>query len=232
MSKKVYNACSDNVRALLKHRRRIKILVNKAIRNKDNQTIDSLTKLYALLYSSYVEVSFIKLIHTYGAFSESEISQIQSKRNLEEKWQKCVELLFSRINSPTNLGENANKKQKLTRILDEYIIKPSQIRNKVAHGQWVVCLNNACTDINNDTTNELQNLDFVIIDRYFSIYKQFQQCILDLSVSPKTHYRDYYSIITNLEQYIESTKKWSMESKINDILTSPKNKRQLVRNSK
>lgn len=232
MSRTVYNACRDNVKALLKHRNRIKGLVNEAIRDKDNSTIDSLTKLYALLYSSYVEVSFIKLIHTYGAFSESEIRQIQSQRNLEEKWQKCVELLFSRINTSTNLGEIANKKQKLTRILKEYIINPSQIRNKVAHGQWVICLNNECTDINKDTTNELQNLDFVIIDRYFSIYKQFQQCILDLSISPKTHYRDYYLIITDLEEYIESTKKWSMESKINDILTSPKYKRQQDRNRK
>lgn len=36
----------------------------------------SLTKVYALLYSTYVETSFLKLIHTPKAFIESEIMQI------------------------------------------------------------------------------------------------------------------------------------------------------------
>lgn len=45
-----------------------------------------------------------------------------------------------KINNRANLGEIANKKQTLNRILDKYIIAPSQMRNKIAHGQWSVCL--------------------------------------------------------------------------------------------
>jgi len=184
----------------------------------------SLTKMYALLYSAYAEVSFLKLIHTPQAFSESEISEIERGQNLEEKWNKCLEFAFNKLNSNANLGEIANKKRTLQRLLKEYIIGPSQIRNKVAHGQWIICLNNDCTQVNNDTTLKMQQLDFVRINRYFTVYERFQQCILDLAVSQKTHYRDYYIVITDLENYIDSTKSWSLETKKQKILLSQKNK--------
>ncbi len=79
-----------------------------------------------------------------------------------------------------------------------------------------------CTRVNPDITLKMQQLVFVKIDRFFSIYEKFQQCILDLSVSQKTHYRDYYTIITELEEYIDSTKVWSLESKKQKILSSKK----------
>lgn len=222
MSEEIFRASVLNVKDLEKQRKRITSLVNRAIREKKDSDLNSMTKLYALLYSAYAEVSFLKLIHTPNAFENSEINQIESKRNLEEKWCKCVELAFKRLNNMSNLGEIANKKQTLNRILEKYIIKPSQMRNKIAHGQWIECLNNTCTKVNCDATLEMQQLDFVKIDRYFLIYKKFQQCVLDLMLSPSTHYRDYYTIIVGLEEYIESTKEWSIETKKKEILSSRK----------
>lgn len=222
MSEEIFRASVLNVKDLDKQRRIITALVNRAIRERKDTDLNCLTKVYALLYSAYAEVSFLKLVHTPNAFNDSEIFQIESERNLEEKWAKCVELSFKRLGRNSNFGEIANKKQTLNRILKNYIIKPSQIRNKVAHGQWIECLNNNCTKVNSDATLEMKQLDFVKIDRYFSIYKKFQQCILDLMLSPKTHYRDYYVIMVELEKYIESTKLWSLETKKKQILTSRK----------
>lgn len=225
MAEDIYKACVENVKDLKKHKNRLVALTNRAIREKNDADLETLTKFYALLFSAYAEDSFLKLIHTPRAFSENEIIDIQHGRNLEEKWKKCVELAFSKINNRANLGEIANKKQTLNRILNSYIIDPSQIRNKIAHGQWKVCLNNECTRINDETTNEMLQLDFVKIDRYFSIYEQFQQCVLDLLISPKTHYRDYYSVITALDEYINSTESWTLETKKEKILSSPKAQR-------
>ncbi len=129
--------------------------------------------------------------------------QIMAEHNLEEKWVKCVNLAFNRLNI-TNLGEVANKKQTLNRLMQEYIIKPSLIRNKVTHGQWIYCLNSDCTKINQNTITQIGNLDFVKIERYFCIF------------------RDYYQIIAELKDYIESTKSWSLETKKHKILSSIK----------
>lgn len=221
MAEEIFMASTVNLKDLKKQRKRIGALVNRAIREKQDSDLMSLTKVYALLYSAYVEISFLKLIHTPKAFAESEITQIMCGRNLEEKWLKCVDFALKKLHT-TNLGEVANKKQMLNRILQEYIIGPSQIRNKVAHGQWIYCLNNECTKINQSTTNQMADLDFVKIERYFCIYDKFHQCILDLLISQKTHYRDYYQIITELQKYIDFTKLWSLETKKEKILSSSK----------
>lgn len=213
MSEDVYRVSCQNIKDLRKHRNRLNSLFNRAIREKNDADMQTFTKLYALLYSAYAEVSLVKLINTPNAFSDAEIDQILKARNLEEKWVKCSELAFQRINTNANLGEIAYKKLTLERICKQYIIDPSQIRNKVAHGQWSLCLNNDCTSINNDTTTRMQQIDFVKIDRLFSIYEKYHQCLLDLMISPRTHYRDYYQIITDLEVFVEETSNWSLETK-------------------
>ncbi len=121
MAEEIFTASTENLRDLKKQRKRICALVNRAIREKQDPDLISLTKMYALLYSAYVETSFLKLIHTPKAFTESEIIQIMAERNLEQKWLKCVDFAFNKLNT-TNFGEVANKKQTLHRLLQEYII--------------------------------------------------------------------------------------------------------------
>lgn len=218
----IYKACCNNVKELKSKRRILNKLINRSIKEGSDEELYALTKLYALLYSSYAEVSFLKLIHTPYGFSESEIAVIQEQRNLEEKWQKCFELAFQKMNQNANLGEIANKRKKLKKILDMYIIQPSQIRNKIAHGQWKVCLNNKCDSVNHEASLELQQLDCVRVDILFDVYEMFQQCIEDIIESLRTHYRDYYLRIEELEQYIDKTKNWNLESKRQKMRESQK----------
>jgi hypothetical protein len=178
-----------------------------------------------LLYSAYAEVSFLKTIHTPYGFDESFIDQIQSARNLEEKWKKCLELAFRNIEKRTNLGMIRNQKQELDRYLMRYIIEPSQIRNKIAHGQWIECLNSDCTAVNHDLSTKMSQLDFVTIDRYFNIYQRFSQCVEDLIESPKkAHFRFFYGRLDELNNYINKTEPYSSESKAVMLQSSPKHK--------
>ena len=219
----IYEASVNNVRELKKQVKIVKRLLNQALRVNRMQEVDALTKTFALMYSAYAEVSFTKLIHTPYGFSESYIQQIQAGRNLDEKWTKCMELAIGQISSDHNKGEIANKLKKLRGILNEYIIVPSQIRNKIAHGQWRVCLNNDCTAVNADMTLIVSNLDFVQIDRLFTVYEIFSQCIEDLIESPhKAHYRDFYYRLTELETYIDKTKNYTLHSKQLQLQSSPK----------
>lgn len=218
----IYKASCTNVKELKSKRKILNKLINQSIRAGAVGELDALTKLYALLYSAYAEVSFLKLIHTPCGFDESEIAMIQDQRNLEEKWLKCFEMAFRKINTDSNAGELANKRKKLNNILNLYIIGPSQIRNKIAHGQWKVCLNNKCEGLNSAIAAEIQNLDCVRVDILFEVYERFQQCIEDLIESPRTHYRDYYTRIVELERYINETKDWNLDSKTRKIRESAK----------
>ena len=69
MAEEIFTASTENLRDLKKQRKRICALVNRAIREKQDPDLISLTKMYALLYSAYVETSFLKLIHTPKAFT-------------------------------------------------------------------------------------------------------------------------------------------------------------------
>lgn len=221
----IYKASVKNVKEVKKQAKVIKKLLNQALKENRVCEIDALTKTYALMYSAYAEVSFQKLIHTPHGFSDDYIQQIEEKRNLTEKWEKCMELAIKQIENGGNKGEIANKLKWLNKIMNNYIVHPSQIRNKIAHGQWSVCLNNNCTNINNDMTNELDNLDFVKVEKLFTIYEIFVQCVEDLIESPyKAHYRDFYSKLSELDAYVEKTKDYTMESKKNKLQSSIKYK--------
>lgn len=211
----IFRASVTNLRELKKQRTNIKRLFNQSIKQNDNSAFSALTKLYALLYSSFAELCFLKVIHTPYGFSEDEINQITRERNLEQKWIKCLELAFSRINNIANAGEIQNKKQILTRHINQFIIEPSQLRNKIAHGQWMVALNNDNTATNQITTDRIKNLDFVKTDILFSVYEKIGQAVEDLIESPtKAHFNDFYSHMTELDELIIETKKWNLKSKI------------------
>lgn len=219
----IYEASVKNVKELRSQAKVLKLLLNQALRANRTHEVNALTKTYALMYSAYAEVSFMKLIHTPYGFTESYIQQILSCRNLDEKWTKCMKFAFDKISGDYNKGEIANKMKRLKKLLNEYIIAPSQIRNKIAHGQWKVCLNNNCTAINADMSLTITNLDYVQIDRLFAIYGMFSQCIEDLIESPrKTHYRDFYARLSELETYIDKTKNYTLQSKQQQLQESPK----------
>ncbi|WCC46266.1 hypothetical protein [Tenacibaculum finnmarkense] len=210
----IFKASTENVRELKKNRKKINQLINRSIKNKSKDMIPVLTKTYALTYSAFAETCFLKTIHTPYGFSEDLIKQISSKRNLEKKWNKCIELAFEQIKNMTNLGEIQNKKKRLKNLINEYVIKPSQLRNKIAHGQWKSALNTENTKINLITTKRIKELDFVQVDNLFLIYEKISQVVEDLIESPhKTHFRDFYIHLTELEELVEKTKNWTIETK-------------------
>lgn len=225
MSKDIYVASCKNERRIKNEVRQLNQALNNAIKNNRRQEIETLTPILALLYSAYAEVAFIKMIHTPYGFEPSYIEQILSQRNLEEKWKKCLEFAFDRILNESNKGEVANKRKQLNTILNEYIIEPSQIRNKIAHGQWSVCLNTNNTAVNNELTIKLQNLDCVQIFRLFEIYNKFAECVEDLIESPhKAHYQYYYPKMEELKSHIEKTRGYTLATKTSLLQSSLKYK--------
>jgi hypothetical protein len=211
----IFHASVENVRELKKQRKTIKRLFNQSIKKRDYSSHDLLTKLYALLYSAFAEASFLKTINTPNGFLADEIAQIQTSRNLEQGWSMCIDRAFNRIDKMVNRGEVQNKRQTLIRYLNSDVIAPSQLRNKIAHGQWSVALNSENISINHLTTLRVKNLDFVVIDIHFDLYQKLSQAVEDLIESPyKTHFRDFYIHMMDVEHLIVRTKNWNTKSKI------------------
>ncbi len=211
----IFKASVLNVRELKEQRKNLNRFVNQSIKHNENASFAALTKLYALLYSSFAEVCFLKIIHTPYGFSDDYINQISSQRNLDQKWLKCLELAFSRVNQIGNAGEIQNKKKTLTQYILKYVIEPSQLRNKIAHGQWKAALNSENTAINQATTDKINNLDFVKIDILFTVYEKISQAVEDLIESPhRAHFNSFYNHMSELETFVSETENWNLKSKI------------------
>ena len=214
----IYRAYVKNVKTLKSKRRALKKQFNIAAETKNREMLLILPHLIAMLYSTFAEMNFYKTIDTPYGFTTDEKNQIKSGRNLEEKWLKTIELVFLRISNEKNLGEIQNKKKILKDLIDSYIIEPSQIRNKIAHGQWTVALNSNHSNINADLTTKLRELEFVKIDILFELYLMISQMVEDLIESPnKAHYNDFYRYHTEINEYLDKVKNWSDETRIENI---------------
>jgi len=215
-SLKVYKAQTKNVHALDQAVKHINRTINNALKIGDRTSASIHTQVLALTYSAWAEVSFSKLIHTPHGLKLTEIQQIKTeqKKGLEKGWEQCVDLALKKVN-PKKTGEVSNKRQQLLKIIKQYIIEPSLLRNKIAHGQWAIALNRSNTAVNNESTKSLAALDAVAVNIWFQVYKYLELIVEDLIESPeKTHERDYWLHLTKLEQYLRRTRSWTLEDKV------------------
>lgn len=210
-----YKAYVTNVSEFKIAENEIRRIINKALKENKTTTINTQTKLYALLYSTYSEAAFMKMILTPYGFEQEFVNQILAQGSIQEKWFKCVDLAFNKFSKHKKGSEIPNKSLELKKIINEYIIDPSIIRNKIAHGQISVTLNSKNTSLHIDITNKLNNLDVVYISRLFYINDKLTSIIEDLIESPdKAHYEYYFAKFQDLENYIEKSKNWSILTKM------------------
>lgn len=214
----IYIATVENVRELKKTLKYIKRKINEQIRVKKADQISPLTKVYLLTYSTWVESNLLKLVHIPDSFSTSEINQIKSQSKIEDKWVKLLELVFRKFNLTKKGSEVPNKKKKIKRLIDKYILRPSLLRNKIIHGQWHIAFNRENTSINNELTDQIKNVDFVQIYIWVEVSELIFQIIEDLVKARsrnkhKAHYKNYHQLLAEIEAFEEKTKNWSVESK-------------------
>jgi hypothetical protein len=224
-SYKFYQAYVINVTDFLLAEKDVRRTINRSLKTGKKDTSNIQTKLYALLYSTYSEASFMKMILTPHGFEQIYVTEILKQESIQEKWLKCLELAFLKFSKNKKGSEIPNRILELRRIIQKYIVDPSLIRNKIAHGQLTVALNSKNTDLNLSLTHQLSELDFVDVYRWFEINKLLCSIIEDLIESPNiAHYEQYPGKVERLKAFIKKTEEWTIESK----LKTPGMKRSVV----
>jgi hypothetical protein len=221
----IFKAQTSNVREIDKDLVQINRVVNDALRHGNDTTVHALTKPMALVFCAWVEANFSKVIHTPYGFSLNEIQQIKKvykENGLERGWEKCIELGIRRIAGRKNSNYTPNIRQELKKLVSQYVVEPRLLRNKVAHGQWVIALNTENNAVNNDLTNALNALNVVTISRWFKINEHLALIVEALIESPnRAFHRDYILEITKLKEFILKSEDWSMEQKISLLRKKP-----------
>jgi hypothetical protein len=227
----VFKAQTQNVRELEKAWGHLLRSINREL-VRDNLVSAALhTKLLALVFCAWSEANFSKLIHTPYGFTTDEIEQIKShgKSNITRGWEKCLELGLRRIESSPRSNYLPNIRQAVGRIITKYVQEPSLLRNKIAHGQWVIALNRDNDALNNDLTHQVNNTDCVKLDMWREVYKGLSNIVEALIESPnRSFHRDYWIELGKLDQLIIDRQRWSLGEKINQLKEKHSHRRQLV----
>lgn len=213
----MYMAQSENVRELWKVKNSLSKDINHYARKGDLYQVKIKTKLFSLLYSAWSETQFHQILFTPHGFSYSEIKNIldyKKKNGISQAWDLMLTNAMTKVGDSSRKGDLANRLKNLKRIKKKYISEPSELRNKIAHGEWVKAINSKNTAVNTTTSDALKTLDSVEIEKGFVIHRFFGYIVRDLIQSPKNSFHQYYwSNLNNLEDYVKKTEGWNLASK-------------------
>ncbi|EIA1769835.1 hypothetical protein K6858_004766 [Vibrio parahaemolyticus] len=220
-TKSVFEAQTENVRELEKVWKHSIQLINEVYRldPTDEQRVASYhTRMLALIFSSYAEVSFSKLINTPHGLTHDNREQIRSvaKRNTYQGWLKCLECVVELIDNDE--AYKAQVKTTITKLIDDYIKEPSEIRNKIAHGQWVSALNSRNTSYIEETSKKIEELTCVDLIKYKISLTSLCSIIEDLIESPNKAHKKFYQ--RDIDKYLakqDDMATWTLESKISKL---------------
>ena len=213
----VFQAQTENLRVLERGWKHIKRGIHRDLLANNKASVELQTKVLALAYCAWSEAAFSKLIHTPHCFELDEIRQIKAageRGSIVSAWEKCVALALRKIQS-RNGSYVPNVKQELNRLIKTYIETPSQLRNKVAHGQWQVALNSKNTAQNPDLTASLANLDLVKLDLLKKGCEGLCLIIEALVESPeKAFHRDYWPLLCQVKEQLATASQFTLAQKL------------------
>lgn len=200
-----------------------KKILNDCIRSNKKQEAKYQTRIMALLYCTVAEAYFLKIVHTPGKLTESEMNEIlqTAKNGISNAWKKCLEIGLTRC-STGDETHVPNVKRDVEKLIDQYIFDPAAIRNKIAHGQWENAFNRNSTAVNLDITEKIDKLDVTTLEKNKFALVELSQIMTDILVSPnKAHIRDYERYISDLEKELFRRSEWNVETKQKKLKALP-----------
>lgn len=198
----IFQAQVTNVRSLLAAMRQVHRSVNTALRANDQPAARAFTKIYALLFCAWAEANFSKVIHTPHGLDLDEIAQVQAAKDagIGPAWKKCVELGLRHLDVKRG-SFKPNARKKLEEAIDAHVFDPSVLRNKLAHGQWIIALNRDNDAVQGELTKTIEDLDVVKISGWLACHELLAGLVEHLIESPKKAFmRDWHEYVINLEE--------------------------------
>ena len=124
-------------------------LTRPAIGSGDVKTCNSLIRLFAFLIGAWAECRLMKLIYEPNSFDKADRKKIQSKKARIDQWHLAVELAFrkqyevpkAKLSEHTLSFTAFARFRAIEDILDADLRQIVEVRNKLAHGQWIYPLN-------------------------------------------------------------------------------------------
>lgn len=197
--KKLYQFHVANLQEIDHAMDKIARSLRASVSQGDEATVSAFMRLYALLLGAWAECRLRKLIYEPQGFNDAERETIQSESTQLKQWQKTVEIAFRRqykipkaALSADVLSHSAySRYDTLSNMLVNDLSSIIELRNKLAHGQWVYPLNSNGNDIAQEQMNALRVENLLSLQFKKTLLESLSSAIHDLVVSKPTFERDF-----------------------------------------
>jgi hypothetical protein len=192
--------------------------VNTVLCKGSSHEIQIYTRLHALMFCVWAEAEHLRLVYTPYGFSSSEIREVLRQRSVEDRWKKILEIGLGRTQLDPNGSMRRQFGPRLERLIQEFIVGPAQLRNKIAHGQWIEAFNGESSALNAETRQRLALLDVIEVDRWHFVFKRLSLIVEDSIESPQRAFRrDTWTRIAEVEAGLQRMRTWTVESKVEKL---------------
>jgi hypothetical protein len=191
------------------------LILNNAIKSENKLQEYLSIRIYLMLYTAWLETTLNLIIYYYNTqINDYDRKNILAESSQEKKWKKLIDTSFRNqyLNRKTSknldlvdLGHSAyNRYTYLIDLLENEITVFIGIRNKLAHGQWAVALNNEGTDKTQDITTKLWTLtkkDCMTLKNYANNFSH----LIEMLVSSKSNFETNYDKYVNKIEFTKRT---------------------------
>jgi len=206
---KLYSQHVANLRELQVALDNIARLAKACIASSDPQkSLRTLLRTYSFLIGAWAECRLKKLLNEEFGFSDAERAQIEEKSTQFDQWKEAIDCAFrkhhslpkARLNEQTLGVSHAARRSALRNVLDNELKIIIEIRNKLAHGQWIYPFNNAGTKVENDKYQLINKENLLSLRFKLALIGHLADAVHELVVSPATFERDFDTHFRHLNQ--------------------------------
>jgi len=168
------------------------------IAKKNLEAEKTYTKILSILVVAWTEESLMKLLYQHKIFSDVERQKVLKKRTLEGKWKQCLDIVIVRafkvpetkiISSiPFTFREYYKE---LVRIIENDFVQSIEVRNRIAHGQWVYTFTKELDKISPNIMKLMNTDNIIAIQMRMKILRTLISIITDFCISPQLAKRDF-----------------------------------------
>jgi hypothetical protein len=166
---KLYTYHVENMRSVGSALKQVSRQVKLAIKSEDPDSLRSFKPLYILLSGVWAECRLQKLLYEAGV-QQNIRDAVGAESTQLDKWSALVRLAFRQHYSvpatkdldSSTLGFTPNARMsEILDILNNELRLVMEVRNKLAHGQWVYPLNSDNTQVESDKYDLIHNTPYL-----------------------------------------------------------------------
>lgn len=182
-TEKLYEFHVKNLRAVTDGLDHVERAARAEIARGRNEAGQTFVRIYALLLGAWSECRLYKALHERDAFGPTDRSKIMSDESAFSRWVKTVETAFVKRYPGVRPRTAELRLKEINETLTSELKPIIELRNKMAHGQWIVPLNRKLDNVDQDQADALRNENLLSLKFKRAMVEALCACIHDLAVS-------------------------------------------------